>query len=220
MTLLGDIFTYALRGSGKYILITGAVLSVIADLVSLAPLIGILAGLVLFGYFCALYFEVIQTTATGGAEAPMYPNTSKLMEDIIWPALQTFITGLISFLPVIAYSWFGPKEPSASLMLGLAGFGMIYFPMAMLAVVVLGRLSAAGPHIVIPAMFRAGWLYALAVFLLFFLYMAQSMVGSFLEGMPIIRALVLAVVSMYVLLTNGRMLGVIYRERQEELNWL
>jgi len=220
MTLLGDIFTYALRGSGKYILITGAVLSVIADFVSLAPLIGGLAGMVLFGYFCALYFEVIQMTATGGSEAPEYPNTANLMEDIIWPALQTILTGVVSFSPAIAYAVFGPRDASPGVFLALLGFGAAYFPMAMLAVVVLGRMSAASPHIVIPAIFRAGWLYGLAVFLLLLLYMAQAFVSGFLSNMPIVHSLVLAVVGMYALLTNGRVLGVIYREREEALNWL
>jgi hypothetical protein len=45
--MLKDIFTYAYRGSGKYILICCIVLSVIAEIVSLAPLFGAIAGIIL-----------------------------------------------------------------------------------------------------------------------------------------------------------------------------
>lgn len=221
MTLLQDVFTYAFRGSGKYILLIGAILSVVADLVSWAPAIGAIAGLILFGYFCALYFEVIQTTATGSSEAPEYPATSNLMEDLIWPALQIIIVLLVSLSPYFAYHWsIQASQQSMSIRLGLLGLGIAYFPMAMLGVVVLGRISAISPHIVIPSIVRAGGLYWLAVFLLLFLYLGEAHLGGALKGLPIVNSLVMAVVGTYTLLTNGRLLGIIYRERSEELNWL
>jgi hypothetical protein len=41
-----------------------------------------------------------------------------------------------------------------------------------------------------------------------------------LSGSLIIGTLVMSLVGSYTLMTNARILGVIYRERQEELGWL
>ena len=221
MNVVQDIFGYAVRGSGKYILIFGAIFSVAADLVGIAPLIGWIAGLLLAGYFCAIYFEIIQTSATGSGEAPAFPETSNILGDILWPMMQVFIVLLGSFAPWLAYGIFVPEEEIIPLIFfGLLGLGIVYFPMAMLAVVVLGYMGAMSPHIVIPGIFRGGLLYWLGVFVLCVLYLIEAAIGWFLSGHLVVGPLVMAVVGMYTMMTNGRILGIVYRERQEELGWL
>lgn len=221
MNLLSDGLTYAFRGSGKYMLILVAVLSVVADLVSLAPLIGGFAKLFLLGYICALYFEVIQTSATGGREVPEFPSISNLLEDIIWPALQTFIVIVFSFIPLLVYLFLMPKEGgSPGVFYACLGFGIFYAPMAMLAVVVLGRITALSPHIVLPSIFRAGWLYWASAFVLLFMTMTEGYIGGLLEPVSFLGYPIMILISTYTLLTNGRLLGILYREREEELNWL
>lgn len=221
MNILKDILTYAYRGGGKYVLIVCVVLSVVAKLASIAPLVGPLAGILLSGYFCATYFQMIQSSATGGREAPEFPDTANLFEDIIWPMLQIVVVGLVSFGPFIGYSiWAGDERLNPLIGYGLLGGGVIYFPMAMLAVVVLGYTGALSPHIVIPAIFRGGWLYWVGVFMLCLLYIARSMIESALSGNLVLGTLVISLVGAYTLMTNARILGVVYRERQEELGWL
>ena len=221
MNVVLDIVTYALRGSGKYILLFGAVLSVVRDLVSFAPLIGWIAALFLVGYFCAIYFEIIQTTATGGREAPAFPETSNIFSDLFWPMMQVIVVLLASFAPWLAYSILVDEDALNPLVVfGLLGLGVVYFPMAMLAVVVLGYMGAMSPHIVLPAIFRGGLLYWLSVFLLCLLYMAEVFIAALLSGHFIIGSLIMAAVGMYTLMTNGRILGIVYREREEELGWI
>ncbi len=221
MTILKDILTYAYRGSGKYILLICSGLSIVADLAGLAPLVGIIATLLLGGYFCAIYFQMIQSSATGGKEAPEFPDTANLFEDIIWPMLQIFVVVLVSFGPFFGYLiWADGNHFNPLISYGLLAFGIIYFPMAMLAVVVLGYTGALSPHIVIPAIFRGGWVYWLGILMLFLLYAGGSMIGDFLSGSLILGTLVMSVVSTYTLMTNARILGVVYRERQEELGWI
>lgn len=221
MPILFDIISYAFRGRGKYILFTCMVLSIIAKLAGIAPLIGPIASILLGGYFCAVYFQLIQSTATGGKEAPDFPETSNIMEDIIWPMIQIIVVALVSFGPLIAYSiWANDLEYNPLIGYGLLGWGVIYFPMAILAVVVLGYTGALSPHIVIPAIFRAGLLYWMGVFLLLFLYMGQSIIASMLSGHLIIGSLLMSLIGAYALMTNARILGIVYREKQEELNWL
>ncbi|RYD39814.1 MAG: hypothetical protein EOP85_15315 [Verrucomicrobiaceae bacterium] len=221
MNLLKDILTYAVRGSGKYLLLTCVVLSVVADLAGIAPLLGGIAAVLLSGYFCATYFHLIQSTATGGKEAPEFPETSNIFEDIIWPMLQIFIVALVSFGPGIAYVMSQDEQTGNMwVALGLLGAGVVYFPMAMLAVVVLGYSWALSPHIVLPAIFRAGWIYWLGVVMLGILYVVSTIVERKLSGQIIVSHLVMAVVGSYTMITNARILGVVYRERQEELGWL
>ena len=221
MKILQDIVTYAYRGSGKYVLILCVVLSLVAKLAGIAPLFGPIASILISAYFCAIYFQMIQSSATGGKEAPEFPDTANLFEDIIWPMLQIFVVLLVSFGPLIGYMvWAGEDDFTPMIGYGLLAIGAIYFPMAMLAVVVLGYTGALSPHIVIPAIFRAGWLYWVAVSMLCILYFVESQIESMLSGLFLIKFVILAVVGVYTLMTNARILGVIYRERQEELGWL
>lgn len=221
MHLLKDILTFAWRGSGKYVLISCVVLSVIADLASLAPVIGLIASLLLSGYFCAVYYQLIQSSATGGKEAPDFPETSNIMEDILWPMLQIFAVALVSFGPCIGYMiWAGEESANPMVVYGLLGLGVVYFPMAMLAVVILGYTGALMPHIVVPAIFRGGWIYWAGVVMLLALYFMKSTIDDMFSGKIIIGHLIMAVIGSYTLMTNARILGIVYREREEELGWM
>jgi len=92
--------------------------------------------------------------------------------------------------------------------------------MAMLAVVVLGYTGALSPHIVFPAIFNGGRIYWIGVVLLVLLYAFILGVEWLFSGYLIIGHLLLAVVGSYSLMTNARILGVVYRERQDELGWV
>ena len=219
MSVIQDVFSYAVRGNGKYILIIGSVIHVMSYLMGFAPLIGIIANWILFAYFCAVYFQIIETTATGSTEAPEFPEISNPVGDLLVPMCKVCGVALAVFSPLIAYL-FAVDNPSAGVVFALAGAAAVYFPMAMMAVVVLGYLGAMGPQIVVPAIFRAGGLYWLSVFLLLMLYLGQIYVVDAVEGIPFLGQIVSAVVSMYLLMTNGRMLGIIYRERREEMGWI
>jgi len=221
MNLFLDIFTYAFRGSGKYMFATCALLWLLSYVVRVALLVGMLASVILFGYLCAVYFQLIQSTAAGRDEAPPFIDTSNFMEDIIWPLLQIFVVAVASFLPSIWYS-LATDEGARNSVVGhtLLGFGVVYFPMAMLAVVVLGRTAAVSPHIVIPAIVRSGWLYWLAVLLLGLLYFTSGVIEEMLGDRFFILLLLAPILSAYTLMTNARILGIIYRDRQHKLGWL
>jgi len=219
MNIITDSFSYAFRRSGKYMLITGAVLSVILSIVSVAPLFGFLSYIFLSGYFCAIYFSIIESTAVGDSEAPSFPDVSNILEDLAWPIIKVFLIGCLSFAPFILYILFvehGQNFISDILLI----FGMIYFPMAILAVVVLGYLGAFSPHIVIPSIIRGGWLYWLAVVLLYVIYTLQGILAQILGGHIILGTLIMGVVGMYVLMTSARILGLVYKSRKEQLQWL
>ena len=151
----------------------------------------------------------------------VFPFPSNLIDDILSPAAQVVAVFVVSFLPLIVAGFcLRENAPNALLIYGLLGFGLLYAPMAMLAVVVLGYIGALSPHIVIPSIFRVGWMYLLVVFTLCLLYFAEATIGKMLDGMFIVRHLAMAVVGIFVMMANGRLLGLLYRGRQEKLCWL
>lgn len=221
MKLLFDIFTYAYRGNGKYMLATCTFLWLLTYVSRVALLVGVMATLILFGYLCAVYFQLIQSTAAGRDEAPPFLDTSNFMEDIVWPLLQVFVVAVASFLPSIWYSLATDEEAANPVVeYTLLGLGVLYFPMAMLAVVVLGRTAAVSPHIVIPAIVRSGWLYWVAVLLLGLLYFTSGMIEEILGDRFMVILLLAPILGAYTLMTNARILGIIYRERQHKLGWI
>ena len=182
MNFFTDTLSYPFRGAGKYILLIGALISIASDIASLAPLFGGIAVLVLFGYFCAMYFQIIESTAVGGLEAPEYPNLMNLMDDIIWPMLKVLFILIASFAPMWSYLWLCAPHADVRIALLLGGLGLLYAPMAVLAVVLLGYVGAMSPQIVIPSIFRAGWLYVAAVLLLIGIYWLEAMLSDFLAA--------------------------------------
>ena len=52
------------------ILLWGSILGVFSDLASLAGILGLIAGLFLAAYFCAIFFEIMMSSATGNSDSP------------------------------------------------------------------------------------------------------------------------------------------------------
>ena len=219
MNIITDSLSYAFRSSGKYMLVVGAVLSVISSIASIAPVFGLFAYIFLSSYFCATYFSIIESTAVGDTEAPDFPDVSNVLEDLVWPMFKVLLIGCFSYAPYIFYVLFverGENIVSDILFVG----GSIYFPMAVLAVVVLGYLGAFSPHIVIPSIVRSGWMYWVAVALLYVIYTLQGVVSELFEGHIIVGTLVMGFLGMYVLMTSARILGIVYKSRAEQLGWI
>lgn len=119
-----DIATYSFRGNGKYVLFFGAIISVLTDIVSFAGgLISLIAAVLLSGYICAVFFDIINSTATGNNEAPDFPDVSNVMEDVFEPFIHVFAVLLVSFGPWLAY-WFFSDELliNSAILYSLLGF--------------------------------------------------------------------------------------------------
>ena len=86
---------------------------------------------------------------------------SRIVEDLISPVLQVIFVGFVSFIPLFVLHAFG--EGGGLLETLLILLGIACFPMAMMAVVVLGQLRAASPFLVIPSIISAGGYYWVAV---------------------------------------------------------
>jgi hypothetical protein len=220
MNLVRDIFTYPVRKGGLTIFLIGTGIWIASYLMELAPLVGGIAALLVNAYFCAVYFEIIQSSANGGDEAPDFPGVSDLWSDIVLPICWVVLAAIISLLPLIAYRFFPESMHHSAVVMLLMGVAVVYFPMALLAVVILGSASGMSPHVVLPAIARAGWPFWLAVLVLIAGLAIEWLLDRMFGGSWLAGPLIFAAFGMYLLMASGRALGLIYREKSEELNWL
>lgn len=218
--IIKDVVGYPFRGSGRSLFVVCALLGVLERVAGLAPVLGLGASVLLNGYLCGVYFQLIQSSATGSQEAPMFPDLSNLIDDILMPFFKVMGVIIVSFLPLIVWAVFLLKEKEeVGTAYVLCAWALVYFPMAMLAVVVLGRLGASSPHIVLPAIFRAGGLYWVGVAMFFVFAAGKIIVRSAVDGKILVGTALMSALEAYMMMAHARILGLIYREKEEELDW-
>lgn len=213
---LQDCLAYPFRDNGRMVLIWGMILGIFFQLCSLVPVFGLIAMLILSAYFCAIFFDILVTSATGTDDCSGFPDLADLLEDLIFPYLKVAGVLIVSFLPAFLLD---AVLPEVGFLVGSI-FGIAYFPMAILAVAILGRFTAMGPQVVFPAIVIAGGKYWLVVGSLLVLFLLKMFVLSFLDNIFIIGSILTAFVDMLALMLNARFLGLLYREKEEELGWL
>lgn len=217
---LQDCLAYPFRDNGRMVLIWGMILGIFFQLCSLVcslvPVFGLIAMLILSAYFCAIFFDILVTSATGTDDCSGFPDLADLLEDLIFPYLKVAGVLIVSFLPAFLLD---AVLPEVDFLVGSI-FGIAYFPMAIFAVAILGRFTAMGPQVVFPAIVIAGGKYWLVVGSLLVLFLLKMFVLSFLDNIFIIGSILTAFVDMLALMLNARFLGLLYREKEEELGWL
>ncbi len=62
--MISDALVHPLKGSGKYILVIGAVLSLLLSVATYVPILGLILGIGASGFLAAYMFKVINTTVT------------------------------------------------------------------------------------------------------------------------------------------------------------
>src|SRR5262245_29112270 len=127
-------FVYPFKKDGLILLIGGTVMFAVLHILQGFSGIASLGVMVLtVGYLFAYMQRIIVSSAQGEDGMPDWPDFSNYWDDIILPFLQLAATWLVCLGPAIACAIFAP----ATLKLGcipLFVLGLIYFPMALLAV--------------------------------------------------------------------------------------
>lgn len=218
-----EVLLYPVSKAGWPMLVIGAVLSMVMKItLGYAFLFGLLASVLWFGFLCATFFHLIVLSTSDKAGDAEFPDLTNLGEDIIVPAVRVIAVGIVALLPGILFAIFAPeilfnRDEVAQ---ALAIFAIIYFPMALLAVAVLNNLLACNPVLVLTSIFRTALFYALCVILIIFVYYLyrwtiRQDIGNFW-----LRWAILSTVSFYTLMATARALGLLYREREDELDWV
>ena len=213
-----DALAYPFKGSGWIMIVIGTVLSVLLKVASFAPMLGLAVSLYSAGYFTSFYFDIISSTISGEDECPDWPSVSNVWDDLVHPLLQLFGAILVSFLPLLICLYGLHKAPAMAVW-GSLGFGCLYFPMAVLGIVQFGNLSGTLPHAVIPALWRCLPGYLLTVIALIFVVILSGGLEGLAGKVPFLGWLLASAVSLYFLMVQARLIGLLYLKNEERIGW-
>lgn len=202
-------------------ILIGAVFSVIIDFFQFVPIFGFVVGVFGAGFFGAFYLDIVNATMTYHDEMPDWPSVSDFFSDILSPFLRLILLALISFAPLMALAFVPDRETPWFLYAVLASviYGCLYFPMGVLAAQSFGSVGAALPHIVLPAIFRALPGYLPGAGALVFGFLISAFAQNFSSEIPFVGWFFTALIALYSLMFQGRLIGLIYREKREALGW-
>lgn len=217
--MLVDVLLYPLRRGGLLMLAIGAGTAILLSVGSMAPVIGVLAAFFSAGFFATFYLDIIGNTVNGSDDLPDWPDLTHFYQDLGRPFVQTMGVTLISIAPYLLTHLIAVTHPARQLcqVVGLAFF-VFYFPMGTLGLVMHGHLGGALPHRVLPAIFRAFPGYLLVVFIFGGLTVLSTLIDA-LAAIPLLGGAAAAVPSLYLLMAQGRLIGLLYRSKREELGW-
>jgi hypothetical protein len=221
---LPGAFAYPFKGSGLLLLGLGTVFFVIlAFALRLALVFQFAIRVFTFGYLFAFMQRIISSSATGEDEVPDFPDVTEIWSDIILPFLFFTGTVIVSFAPAIAVTFlFHDHALHAPILIAALAICGCYLPMALLAVAVSDNFFALSPHVVLPSIVRVAAPYLVACILLGALVAVRWGVAhalSFLH-IPILPAILDGFVSLYLLIVEMRILGLLFRCYRERLRWL
>lgn len=221
-------FSYPWRGSGSTVLLAGAVTLTIADYAALfaafAFLLGLIALLFLFvgvgGYLFAFLKDVVASSCQGDETLPSWPEVTS-PADFALPFFQFIGLSLFCWGPLLLWRIWGPDNASGWIILLLMLVGAGYFPMALVGVSLSNSIGGMNPLVIVPAIVRIPGHYLVAVLLVFGLMVVQWL-GSEIGGaipIPILPVFLTELLTLYLLVVIGRVLGMMYYVNRERLGW-
>ena len=217
---LPDALSYPVRGSGRILLVIGAVLSAGLGFVSGFSLFGGIAWLLGVAYFNAYYHSIVESTVSWNEDPPDWPDVSDLVGEVIVPLVRTLGVFLLSFLPMMAFVWLrrddgGDLWSNPLVWVGIL-WGVLYFPMAILHVIISNDISSALPQHVVPKIRRAMPSYLLLAGLLLAGMFISTVVEVVLGRIPFVGQLLAAAAGLFFMMAQARLAGIFYRGQLAE----
>lgn len=219
---LPEILKYPIRGTSLPLLIIGALMFLVAEFAAWFH-IGIAIAIV--GYLFVYMQKIIIASASGDDDLPSWPEFGDMINDILIPFCKLIWTFLISFGPYLIYMTdcvAKGADINMGILFPLFAWGMLYFPMALLAVAMADSFMAANPFVVLPSITRMPSQYIVVCVAFFGMisirYVTERLISIHL-GIPILSAVVISFLSLYFLAVEMRMLGVMYFINRRRLGW-
>ncbi len=219
-----EAFAYPFRGLGWATILAGALFFWVCKIIAAMSCSGFLLTGLVAGYLASYMFKMIGSSAGGDDAPPDWPDFADLVDDILRPMSRVGGAVVFSFGPlIVAYVlWHdadGGLDPR--LLWWLLAFAALYLPMSLLAVTVLDSVGALNPVTVIGGILRVGPAYLLAVGVLLACFWASASLQQTASNyVPYVGSLLAVAVSLYFLMVEMHVLGLLYRCYEQRLGWL
>jgi hypothetical protein len=218
--LLADAFAYPFRGSGVSLLLVGGAFFGFIDLLSRSWRKGIFFLIFGLGYLSAFLFKIVATSAAGERELPGWPEFTDLWDSVGLPFLQMAAPWVACLAPAaLPFIFLGWTPTALAAALAIAGVLSFYLPMAVLAIAVNDSVGAMHPGVVLPAIRAVFGPYFVIWVLFAAIGFLSGVVQAFVaDRVPFVGFAINAVVSLYFLVVEMRLLGQLYFTNQERMN--
>ena len=228
LALAPRAFSYPLKKGGWLLLLLGTALFVVLDVLSGAPFIGILFAVFWGGYLCAYMMKIIASSAKGEGEMPDWPAFRDFWADILAPYFSVLLTVVFALLPAVVYFFVGSEVPfdrafavlEDRAFLILFGCAFFYVPMALVALTIIGLGGALNPFLVLFSILKVFGQYLVACLLIAVLIALRVASARYLAGLGlIVGAVADGFLSLYFIVVEMRILGLIYCANEDRLGW-
>lgn len=221
LTILGIIivipllFEFIVKFLGAIVLIFPPMLVFFSLFVAIGFIVNILLALYMYWYLC----ECVRDSAAGGLRAPETISTTPGLGEMFWQMIRILICFAFFAGPSLVYL-FHIRKADAIFWILLV-YGVSFFPMGLLAVVMFDSFSALNPLLLIRSVFSTFFQYCGLILLFCGLGFLSAVIAMILLRfwMSWILAYLLNILFIYLLMVAAHLLGRFYWKYQEKLNW-
>jgi hypothetical protein len=195
-------------------------------------LYGYVVTIFVYGYMCNYSFAIVFTTANDEDTPPALDDSADWWEDILQPILLVVSVTVLCFAPsflwfilYLARCWYegwvpDPSEPMCLWgVLGLALVSALYYPMALLAVIMHSARRAADPRLVIPSIARVLGPYLVVCGFMLLTGLVRVGFSTAFTGDSLLAHFTAVLLRLWGGMVSMRLLGLLYRTHKEKLGW-
>jgi len=175
-------------------------------------IINIVIRLYLYWYIA----ECVRDSAMGGIRAPETLSSKPGLSDMFWQ-MVSIVGCLVFFLgPAFFYQYF--TEKTDAIFWILLAYGIFFFPMGLLAVIILDSSAGLSPILLVESIFRTFFPYC---GLILILCGPCALIGKMLSSSPpsLILSFILFAVFVYTTMVAAHLLGRFYWRYEDKFNW-
>lgn len=219
-----DIFLYPISTPGLIMLGIFVGVPLLIDI--LMRLVGTFAVVLIFPsviinmairlYLYWYIAECVRDSAMGGIRAPETLSSNPGLSDMFWQ-MVSIVGCLVLFLgPAFFYQYF--TEKTDAIFCILLAYGIFFFPMGLLAVIILDSSAGLDPILLVGSIFRTFFPYC---GLILILCGPCALIGKMLSSSPpsLILSFILFAVFVYTTMVAAHLSGRFYWRYEEKLNW-
>lgn len=218
-----EVLQYPFTSNGIWTLLIGTLLYVV---LAYTAQFDLRVAVVASGYLLAYLLKIVVAASKDEPELPDWPDFMSPWQEIIRPCLMVVSCGIASFSPLLVYLYLlhsdgGNSRPT--IMFPLAAWGLLYFPISVLAVGITKKFIHLSPITFGQALVRLSGQYMFAAGLLLLMVILRYLLNTFLVtslSVPVVPTLLTGLLSLYFLAVFVRLMGVIYYRNRRELGWL